>query len=126
MNLEPATEIIPASDFAVFIHTRNRCRWDFQDGQVTRGLREPEQDTNREAGEREVKLLPPALEVLQAPKSFTLLKNQDVFQNPRTGEQWMGPGPIGFMWQSALRRTKVRYRNQYQMPHTYASTMQQG
>src|SRR5262249_24602528 len=32
---------------------------------LTRGLTEPEQDTKTEAGEREVKLLPPALEALQ-------------------------------------------------------------
>src|SRR5262249_38945934 len=84
---------------------------------LTRGLTEPEQDTKTEAGEREVKLLPPALEALQAQKTFTYLKNQEVFQNPKTSERWMGPGPIGLMWTSALRRTKVRYRNQYQTRH---------
>jgi len=90
---------------------------------LTRGLEEPEQDTKTAAGEREVKLLPPAMEALQAQKSFTFLKNREVFQNPKSGERWMGPNPIGLMWASALRRTKVRYRNQYQTRHTYASTL---
>ena len=81
---------------------------------LTRGLTEPKQDTKTEAGECEVKLLPPALEALQAQKTFTFLKNEEVFQNPKTGERWMGPNPIGLMWASALRKTKVRYRNQYQ------------
>jgi integrase len=92
---------------------------------LTRGMEEPEQDTKTDAGEREVKLLPAALEALQAQKSFTFLKNQEVFQNPKTGGRWMGPEPIGAMWRSALRRTNVRYRNPYQTRHTYASTLLQ-
>lgn len=90
---------------------------------LTRGLTEPEEDTKTKAGEREVKLLPPALEALNAQKAFTFMKNREVFQNPRTSERWMGPNPIGMMWSSALRRTSVRYRNQYQTRHTYASMM---
>jgi integrase len=90
---------------------------------LTRGLTEPEEDTKTDAGEREVKLLPAGLEALQAQKAFTFLKDREVFQNPKTGERWMGPNPIGLMWSSTLRKTNVRYRNQYQTRHTYASTL---
>lgn len=76
------------------------------------------------AGRRDVKLLPPALEALEAQKQHTWLKGQEIFQNPRTGERWAGDQPIRkTMWQPALKRGGVRYRFPYQTRHTYASMM---
>lgn len=92
---------------------------------LTRGMKEPEEDTKTPAGERDVKLLPPAREALVRQKQFTFLKNREVFENPKTGERWMGPYPIWEMWGSALKRAGVRYRNPYQTRHTYASTLLQ-
>ncbi len=66
----------------------------------------------------------PALEALKAQKAFTYLANQEVFQNPRTGERWVGDGPIRkTLWVYALKKAGVRYRRPYQTRHTYASMM---
>lgn len=84
---------------------------------------EPESPKTR-AGERDVTLLPPALEALEAQKAHTWLRGAEVFQNPRTGERWAGDQPIRkTLWAHALRRAGVRYRRPYQTRHTYASMM---
>lgn len=75
------------------------------------------------AGNRTVKLLPPALEAITNQKQFTALKNKEVFQNPETGERWNGDRMIRYAWERALKKTKVRYRRPYQTRHTYASMM---
>ena len=80
--------------------------------------------TKTRAGQREIKLLPPALEALTAQKAWTWLKGDEVFQNPRTLERWTGDQPIRkTLWTHALKRAEVRYRNPYQTRHTYASMM---
>lgn len=90
---------------------------------LTQHSDEPE-DTKTDAGEREVKLLSPALEALKAQKAHTYLAGVEVFQNPRTGERWTGDQPIRkTLWQPALKRAGVRYRRPYQTRHTYASMM---
>lgn len=77
-----------------------------------------------QAGEREVKLFPPALESLQRQKSFTLLAGGRVFYNPRTNTPWETDGQIRkTAWAPALKRAGVVYRNPYQTRHTYASTL---
>jgi integrase len=76
------------------------------------------------ASRRDVKLLQPALDALLAQKLHTLIKGEEVFQNPRTGERWLGDQPIRLgSWTRALRKAEVRYRNPYQTRHTYASMM---
>ena len=80
--------------------------------------------TKTRAGLREIKLLPPALDALTQQKTWTFLKGEEVFQNPRTGERWTGDQPIRkTLWTHALKRAEVRYRNPYQTRHTYASMM---
>lgn len=77
-----------------------------------------------DAGRRDVKLLAMAAEALLAQKAHTYLKGEEVFQNPRTQERWIGDQPIRkTLWQWALKRAKVRYRYPYQTRHTYASMM---
>jgi integrase len=91
---------------------------------LTQGMEEPEEGTKTDAGRRQVKLLPPALEALKAQKVHTFLQGAEVFQNPRTGERWTGDKCIRQgMWTPALRRAGVRYRKPYQTRHTYASMM---
>jgi len=75
------------------------------------------------AGRRHIKLLAPAIEALQAQKAFTLLSNEYIFKNPRTGKRWSGDLVIREAWKRALTLTKVRYRRPYQTRHTFASMM---
>jgi integrase len=80
--------------------------------------------TKTEAGRREIKLLPPALDALKAQKAHTLLSGDRVFHDPRTGEAWLGDKQIReWHWRPALKRAGVRYRYPYQTRHTYASTL---
>lgn len=80
--------------------------------------------TKTEAGRREVKLLPPALEALKLQKAHTLLSGDRVFHDPRTGAPWLGDKQIReWHWRPALKRAGVRYRYPYQTRHTYASTL---
>ena len=48
----------------------------------------PKMRANTAAGIRGVKLMGPALKVLQTQKTHTVLRNAQVFQNPRTGKRW--------------------------------------
>lgn len=76
------------------------------------------------AGNREVKILAPAMQALLDQKQYTYLKNQEIFQNTRTKERWTGDQAIRKnIWVGALKLAKVRYRRPYQTRHTYASMM---
>jgi integrase len=76
------------------------------------------------SGERDVKLLSPALEALNAQKAFTLLVGERIFHNPRTKSPWETDQQLRMgAWTPALKKAKVRYRNPYQTRHTYASTL---
>jgi len=80
--------------------------------------------TKTEAGTREVTLLEPARQALQAQRALTELQGGQIFRNPRTSEPWLDDQQLrkGF-WERILRRAGVRYRYPNQMRHTYASTM---
>ena len=89
----------------------------------TQAADEPE-GTKTRKGTRDVKLLGPALEALQAQKQHSYLVGKEVFLNPRTMKPWTGDQPIRrTAWIAALRKAGVRYRRQYQTRHTYASMM---
>jgi integrase len=75
------------------------------------------------SGRRQVKLLKPALDALQAQKPFTYLANETIFRNPRTNKHWSGDLVIREAWKRALQFAKVRYRRPYQTRHTFASMM---
>lgn len=76
------------------------------------------------AGQRFIKLLPPAIEALERQKEHTYLTGGVIFLNPRTGQPWAGDAPIRrTLWTHALKRAGVRYRRPYQCRHTYASMM---
>ncbi|HEV2594165.1 MAG TPA: DUF3596 domain-containing protein [Sphingomicrobium sp.] len=81
------------------------------------------EDTKTKAGRREVKLLAPALEALEAQKPLTLLADGEIFLNPRTGRPWRGKNPVRTAWVRAVKKAKVAYRKPYQTRHTYASMM---
>jgi integrase len=92
---------------------------------IARALREGRiKATKTEAGEREVKLLQPAIEALQQQKAISYLAGKEIFLNPRTNEAWAGDGPFRkTAWGYALQRAGVRYRYPNQLRHTYASWM---
>ena len=70
---------------------------------------------------REIQLLEPALEALQAQKKHTFDEGGYVFQNPRTNERWNGDQRIRAVWIRTLKQANVRYRRPYQTRHTFAS-----
>lgn len=72
---------------------------------------------------RDVKLLGPALEALEAQKKLTYLADGEVFHNPHTGKPWGGDLTIRTAWNTILKRAGVRQRYPYQTRHTYASMM---
>lgn len=76
------------------------------------------------AGRRDIRLLTPAAEALSAQKPLTFLQELDgpLFAT-RAGERFTGSHQIWRIWQAALKRAGVRYRNPYQTRHTYASMM---
>jgi integrase len=76
------------------------------------------------AGERNVRLFPPALESLHNQKQFTFLVDGRVFYNPKTDKPWETDAQIRrTLWIPALKKAGVIYRNPYQLRHTYASTL---
>jgi integrase len=76
------------------------------------------------AGNREVLILPPAMEALQAQKPFSFLMDGAVFHNPKTMQPWETDAQIRrTCWQHALKKSGVRYRTPYQTRHTYASML---
>ncbi|GHD60302.1 tyrosine-type recombinase/integrase [Jeongeupia chitinilytica] len=90
----------------------------------TAHAKEPETPKTR-AGAREVKLLPMALQALEAQKVHTLEHPSGlIWLNPYSNQPWKGPNGIRkSIWLPALERAGVRYRRPYQTRHTYASMM---
>ena len=81
-------------------------------------------ETKTQSGEREVKLLPDALNALNSQKQFTLLKDKEIFNNPRYEQPWKNDQAIRkTAWYPALKKAKVRKRTAYQTRHTYASQL---
>lgn len=79
--------------------------------------------TKTASSTREIKILSPALEALQAHKSSTFLQGDPVFLNPITGKRWTGDQQLRDVWVRILKLAGVRYRRPYQTRHTYASMM---
>jgi len=79
--------------------------------------------TKTEAGYREVKLLPGALDALLRQKLYTRMVHAQVFLNPKGRSMWTHDKQIRVHWQEALRLAGVRYRFPRQLRHTYASWM---
>jgi len=89
------------------------------DGKVTQVHKTPK----TEAGFRDIDLSPQALEALQAQKKYTFLAGGRIWHDPRKGTPWENDAQIRkALWQPLCKRAGVRYRNPYQMRHTYAST----
>lgn len=88
-----------------------------------------------QAGRREVKLLPPALEALKRQKPHTRMLHREIFLDPGTRPRgndrapdrapaaWENDKQIRVRWKLALQEAGVRYRFPRQLRHTYASWM---
>jgi len=77
------------------------------------------------AGVRTIPLLPAAFEALTVMKSITMLAGDRVFVNGRAqGEDgaW-SDDTLARLWKRAHKGTKIRYRNPYQLRHTFASQL---
>lgn len=83
-----------------------------------------EKCTKTPAGQREVLLLPPALDALLAQKSYTFLEGDRVFHHPTLKKAWISDTQIRKPhWIGIFKRSGVRYRNFYQTRHTFASML---
>ena len=82
-----------------------------------------EKTTKTEAGQRDIILLPPALEALQAQKAYTFLQGKHIFHHPAHNRPWKTNSQFRFQWEALLKKAGVRYRNPYQTRHTYASML---
>ena len=74
------------------------------------------------AGFRDIEMTPESREALQSQFKITGKDNDRVFKSP-TGKNWIKTGWFGDYWARALKLAKVKYRNPYQMRHTFISMM---
>lgn len=73
---------------------------------------------------RLVRLNSEARAALDAQKALTLLKGEEVFQDPRSGQAWDTEANFRkVFWIGMLKVLGIRYRRPYQCRHTYATTM---
>lgn len=77
--------------------------------------------TKTKAGTRIVELNEDAMAALSNQKPFTFLKNEIIFEDPKTNLPWAGADAIRKKaWVPTLQKAGVRYRNPYQTRHTFA------
>ncbi|CAG9426753.1 TPA: Arm DNA-binding domain-containing protein [Providencia alcalifaciens] len=77
--------------------------------------------TKTKAGTRVVELNEDAMAALSNQKPFTFLKNETIFEDPKTNSPWAGADAIRKKaWVPTLQKAGVRYRNPYQTRHTFA------
>lgn len=90
-----------------------------QDGKVIRVSKTPK----TEAGKRDIELSALAIGALTAQKAVTFLEGGRIWFNPRTGKPWDSDAQLRkTLWEPLCKRAGVRYRNPYQVRHTFAST----
>jgi len=83
-----------------------------------------EKDPKTEAGIRNVALNDQAMEALLAQQALGHPAAEHAFVNGRSGVGWQTDQQIRrLLWQPLMARAKLRYRNVYQLRHTYASSM---
>lgn len=80
--------------------------------------------TKTKAGAREVVLQPQAKEALLNQQTYTAKTSETVFHDSRNNAPWKNDQAIRkVVWQKALSKTGIKYREPYQTRHTFASTM---
>ncbi|MEX9849209.1 Arm DNA-binding domain-containing protein [Providencia huaxiensis] len=77
--------------------------------------------TKTKAGTRIIELNEDAMAAINNQKPFTFLKNETIFEDPKTNKAWAGADAIRKKaWVPTLKKAGVRYRNPYQTRHTFA------
>ena len=100
--------------------------------QRVRTFKGAERDGTKTNAERDVDLVPQALEALQVLKAHTLLLKverngdpdtaADIFQNPITGRHWHDErSQRDTYWKPCLKRLGIRWRKPYNTRHTFAT-----
>lgn len=104
-------------------------RWqdvDFKDGIVNISQAKVEnkiKGTKTKSGTRKIILLPKARDALMQQIQFTQLNSEFIFHNPNTDKPWSSSSKLGQYWRNELKNINIKYRNIYQLRHTYASTL---
>ncbi|MDH4417715.1 MAG: tyrosine-type recombinase/integrase [Acidovorax sp.] len=76
------------------------------------------------AGIRDLELNAEAMSALTAQKAISLLRGTRVWLNPSSLQPWDTDAQVRkTLWMPLMKRSKVPYRNPYQVRHTYASTL---
>ncbi|MFH7043698.1 tyrosine-type recombinase/integrase [Paucibacter sp. JuS9] len=76
------------------------------------------------AGIRDVDLNADAIAGLTAQKGASFLAGEHIWLNPRNGMAWETDAQIRrTLWEPLCKRSGVRYRNPYQVRHSYASAL---
>lgn len=105
--------------------------------QRVRTFKGAERDGSKTHTERDVDLVPQAVEALMAMKAHTAMQkterdgdpdtSADVFQNPVTGKPWHDErSQRDHYWKPALKRLGIRWRRCYSTRHTYATAALMG
>lgn len=80
--------------------------------------------TKTKAGTRKVELIEEAMIALNNQKPFTFMKDNCVFEDPKTNKPWASADAIRKKaWVPTLRKAGIRYRNPYQTRHTFATRL---
>lgn len=80
--------------------------------------------TKTKAGTRKVELTDEAMVALVSQKTFSFMKDETVFENPKTEKAWANADAIRKKaWVPTLRKAGIRYRNPYQTRHTFATRL---
>lgn len=100
--------------------------------QRVRTFKGSERDGSKTNKERDVDLLPMALEALRLMKPFTFMQRTegrgedstaDIFVNPVTGRAWHDErSQRDNYWRPSLKRLGIRWRKAYNTRHTFATT----
>lgn len=78
--------------------------------------------TKTKAGTRKVELNSEAINALNNQKHFTFMKNDVIFEDPKTNRAWASADAIRKKaWVPTLKKAAIRYRNPYQTRHTFAT-----
>lgn len=88
-----------------------------------------ERDGSKTHTERDVDLVPQALDALRVMKRYTFMakggdedQSADIFQNPVTGRAWHNErSQRDNFWRPTLKRLGIRWRKAYNTRHTYAT-----
>lgn len=107
-----------------WVHSKARIDTNIVTGIVDGKQTQVEKPPKTAAGIRDVELSSLALSALREQKSVSFLSSIRVWTNPRNGEPWSIDSQIRkTLWEPLCKRSGVRYRNPYQLRHTYASTL---